>query len=232
MESFKTWLESEYTRDILSYNTDWNHPDVLDRINASSAFLGGIPRNPTFIDKNLKYPPETRTPIQIPENKRIVVSSYRQPPIVTPIKISNVNAGKPIGGLWYAFGDGWLYFAHIESPTKINMFIHEIYVNKPKIAMLHTEKDVEDFESKYGQRRINWKAVMKDYDGIEITGDALHRDNWQEAWDIPSGCIWNKNGLLDSKLLFVYNVKTKTYVKPDTLGLYAGKSTKIKNPIT
>lgn len=253
--NFKLWLESEYTRDTFNPDMDWNHPDIQDRIKASSVFVGGDLRDNLFY----KGPPVKTTPINISKNKRIVVSAYREPPIVLPIKNLDVQENywhgkKPIGGLWYAFGNDWIRFAHDELPSKMFMFIHEIYVNTNRMAMLQSQKDVKDFELKYGWTGendkqsggylsiykgekyprnlwINWKDVEKDYEGIEINEDARHGRYWQETWDRPSGCIWNKNALKDSKLLYVYNVKTKTYVKPTELGLYAGKSSKARNPI-
>jgi hypothetical protein len=41
---------------------------------------------------------------------------------------------------------------------------------------------------------IDWPAVAKDYDGIEIKYN-VHGWNksigWYYVWDISSGCIWN-----------------------------------------
>jgi hypothetical protein len=251
--NFKQWLESEYARDtFLHSDMDWDHPDIEDRRKAADNFIKG-----DYLDY-LK-PHEKENIKNLPKNKRIVVSAYREPPIPMPIKNLDVqedrwHGRKPIGGLWYAFGNDWIRFTESNMPKKLFMFIHEINVNTSKIAMLQSKKEVKDLEIKYGWTGesdkqsggqlskykgekypknlwINWQDVIKDYDGIEITGDALHRNNWQEYWDVPSGCIWNQNALKDSKLLFVYNVKTKTYVKPNELGLYAGKSSKIKNPL-
>ena len=249
--NFKLWFESEYTRDTFHQDMDWDHPDLQDRKKAGSAFLRGFGLDPDE-RKNIKL-------INLPKNKRIVVSAYREPPIVLPLENLDVqedrwHGRKPFGGLWYAFGNGWILFAESNMPKKLYMFIHEINVNTSNMIILNSEKEVKDFEIKYGWTGesdkqsggqlskykgekypknlwINWQDVIKDYDGIEITGDALHRDKWQEYWDMPSGCIWNKNALKDSKLLYVYDVKTKTYVKPNELGIYAGKSSKIKNPL-
>lgn len=249
--NFKLWLESEYTRDTLSKDMDYDHPDILDRVKAGSAFLGGFGLDPDE-RKNIKI-------INLPKSKRIVVSAYREPPIATPIKNLDVqenryHGGKPIGGLWYAFGNDWISFAHSDMPRKLHMFIHEVTVNTQNIIIINSEEDRRNFEIKYGWTGdsdkqsggtlskykgemdpqslwINWKDVQKDYGGFEIHEDALDNNNWNWGWDIPSGCIWNKNALKDSKLLYVYNVKTKTYVKPTELGLYAGKASRIKNPI-
>lgn len=251
--NFKKWLESEYARDTLSADLHHQHQDVQDRIKASSAFIGGQPMS-IFYNGNEE---EKITPIELPKNKRIVVSAYRTPPIVQ--HLGNLDARedrwhgrKPFGGLWYAFGNSWIDFAHGNMPSRLLMFVHEIYLDTNKIAKINSEKSRKEFEIKYGwvgnsdkqsggnlskykgeehprSLWINWQDVMKDYDGVELTDEGLYNQNWSEGWDIPSGCIWNKNALKDSKLLYVYNVKTKNYVKTSELGLYAGKSTKIKN---
>jgi hypothetical protein len=251
--NFKLWLESEYTRDTFHSDMDDNHPDIEDRRKAADIFIRGDYLEP-HEKENIKF-------INLPKSKRIVVSAYREPPIPLPLKNLDVQENryhgiKPIGGLWYAFGNDWIRFAQNNLPDKMFMFIHEIYVNAPNMIVLNSEKEKRDFEIKYGwtgesDRQsgtggnitkykgeeyprslwINWKDVKKDYDGVELNRGALNRRYWNDAWDIPSGCIWNKNALKDSKLLYVYNVKTKTYVKPNELGIYAGKSSKARNPI-
>jgi hypothetical protein len=251
--NFKLWLESEYTRDTFNPDMDDNHPDIADRRKAADTFIMGDYLEP-HEKENIKL-------INLPKTKRIVVSAYREPPIPLPLKNLDVQENryhgiKPIGGLWYAFGNDWIRFAQNNLPNKMFMFIHEIYVNTSNMIVLNSEKEKRDFEIKYGwtgesDRQsgtggnitkykgakdprslwINWKDVEKDYGGVEIHRDALNRKYWNDGWDMPSGCIWNKNALKDSKLLYVYNVKTKTYVKPNELGIYAGKSSKIKNPL-
>lgn len=250
--NFKLWLESEYTRDTISRDTEWDHPDIEDRKKAASAFLGGFDLDPDE-RKNIKI-------INLPKTKRIVVSAYREPPIPTPLENLDVqenrwHGAKPFGGLWYAFGNDWISFAHSGLPTKLYMFIHEVTVNTQNMIIINSKKDRRDFEIKYGWTGqsdkqsggflskyqgeknpqslwINWKDVQKDYGGFEIHEDALDNNNWNWGWDIPCGCIWNKSALKDSKLLYVYDVKNKTYVKPNKLGLYAGKSSQARNPIS
>lgn len=176
------------------------------------------------------------------KNKRIVLSRYRHPPVVIPITnkdpmIDHHHGLKPYGGLWYAFGNDWIGFSQ-SVPHRLSMFIHEIKIDLNKILILKNKQETENFERDYGLKRdinsekyeviIDWQKVSRDYSGIEIHKEALHYIDWQEYWDLASGCIWNQDALKDSKLLYVYNIFSKKYESPRTLGVYSGKSSKIK----
>jgi hypothetical protein len=145
--NFKLWLESEYTRDTFHSDMDDNHPDIEDRRKAADIFIRGDYLEP-HEKENIKF-------INLPKSKRIVVSAYREPPIPLPLKNLDVQENryhgiKPIGGLWYAFGNDWIRFAQNNLPDKMFMFIHEIYVNAPNMIVLNSEKEKRDFEIKYG----------------------------------------------------------------------------------
>lgn len=177
-------------------------------------------------------------------NKRIVLSKYRHPPIVLPIGNKDIaedhhHGRKPFGGLWYSFGNNWIQWSE-QVPWRIRMFIHEIKINSEHMLILKNIEETSLLEKKYGSKRydgfryetlINWKKVAKDYGGVELQRNSMHHRDWQEPWDVASGCIWNKQALADTKLLYVYDVHSKKYVKPRNLGLYGGYSSKIKKPL-
>jgi len=198
--------------------------------------------------RNKIYPnTHTEVPAELSlKGKRIVLSKYRHPPIVLPISNGDISVDKyhgfkPQGGLWYALGNAWIQFAQ-GMPAKMGSFVHEVMIDTNRILVLNDEESCSNFERRYGVKQekshpsdieflINWPNVVKDYAGIEISGSGLHRQDWQEYWDIPSGVIWDKLGLKDSKLLYVYNIKTKKYVRAGDLGVYAGRSSRIRSSL-
>ena len=144
--NFKLWFESEYTRDTFHQDMDWDHPDIEDRRKAADTFIKG-----DYLDYLKPHEKENIKLINLPKNKRIVVSAYREPPIPMPIKNLDVqqdnwHGRKPIGGLWYAFGNDWIRFTESNMPKKLFMFIHEINVNTSNMIILNSEKERRDFE--------------------------------------------------------------------------------------
>lgn len=244
MISFRSWLEHEYLYDEPSSSAGGsNSPRTDSRIDRAYAAGALLPKGSSSIFVN------DSSKIAKPEfdlkNKRIVLSSYRQPPIATPIKNQDVSVdpyhgGKPTGGIWYSYGNEWIDYAFNNSLGHLRMFVHELFIETSKIVKIHDQKSKEDFEAKYGKKvsngpygdlLINWPQVVKDYSGVEVIKNGLTGDTWQTYWDIPSGCIWDQSAIRDSKLLYVYNVKTKRYTRASELGVYAGLSSKSKNPL-
>ena len=256
--SFKEFFkEHEYTNDDLNVRSLGNksHPEVQDRMKAAAAFVNTE---------------SSKAKISL-GNRRIVVSKYRQPPIATPIKNQDIKIDhhygrKPIGGLWYGIGSGWLDFAYNNVPTMIHMFIHELILDTNKIAIINSKASNDNFEKRYGfefyftddgkkgkknfiklndkektisepfdkihpETLMNWPDVEKEYFGVEISGGGLKSYQWQEYWDLPSGVIWNQSAVKNTRLLYIYNTKTKEYVKPNSLGIYAGNSQSSQNPL-
>ena len=270
--NFKLWIESEYIIDKLGKdNADRLHlakaansfiSNKTSRRTPNPNYDPNHPERPYFGSEEWpeykKSNPdwESKTDPWIHHNdiapatfslkgKRIVISKYRNAPIVLPIKNKDISVDshdgfKPWGGLWYSFGERWIDWASREAPNFLGMFVHEKRIDSDKICKINDSESLEEFEQKYGREtdfgqlkeiRINWPDVVKDYSGVEVSGSGLSRNGWQTYWDIESGCIWDQSGLKDSKLLYVYNVKTKQFVKPDSLGLYAGRSSKIKSSL-
>lgn len=211
---FKNWLiEHDYLKD----DKPGSYEKENDYANALNKFFPGETGGPQI---NLK-------------NKRIVMSKYRQPPIVMPYK--GTRGDKPKGGLWYGEGNEWIGFMQYNLPGYIAMFVHEIFINPSRMCIIHDEKTLEDFTWKYrlgaDSERIDWDKVVSEFDGIECFGNGFCREDWQYSWDVPSGCIWNAAALKDSKLLSVYDMHNKKFKKANELGVYAGKASKIKNKL-
>jgi hypothetical protein len=177
-------------------------------------------------------------------NKRIVLSKYRNPPIAMPISNQSPtqdphHGRKPFGGLWYAFGNDWIGWSQ-QVPERLRMFVHEIVTNKNKMLVLDSKEKTNRFEQDYGIKRdlgnkyemlIDWPKLSTDYGGIELQLSAMHFIDWQENWDIASGCVWDQSAIADTRLLYVYNVNNNKYVSPRELGIYSGYSSKIRKPL-
>jgi len=132
--------------------------------------------------------------------------------------------GKP-GGLWYGFGDEWIYFAKHGFDDDSNLsfkkkkYGYKIYPNMEKIIVLRTKDNVDNFVNRYlsevpdmyNQYNIDWVRVSRDYSGIEIPTyeelgmrlwydqggrEAYARYWWLYPWDVSSGCIWKSDGVL------------------------------------
>lgn len=115
---------------------------------------------------------------------------------------------KPIG-LWYAFGSAWINLLMdrgMRSWVSCNVF--KLHIDYSNIAVLETPEDAMAFTETYGvmgqiKMLINWKKVSKDYFGIEIHERALRLGpQWMRPWDVPSGCIWDGDALIDVDRLY------------------------------
>jgi len=113
------------------------------------------------------------------------------------------------------------------------MFVHEINVDYSKIFVINSKQSLSDFEKRYGRLRegvlINWPDVARDYSGVEVSGNGFMGMGWQEYWDVASGCIWGQGAIKDTRLLYLYDMKSKRFVKPSDSGVYAGWSSKAKS---
>ena len=79
---------------------------------------------------------------------RIVVSSYRSPPIVQPYEGPS-RYNKPLGGLWYASGSSWLAHLHEMLPQRISMFVHQIFIDLSNVRVINSDQDAEMFEEEF-----------------------------------------------------------------------------------
>lgn len=167
-------------------------------------------------------------------NQRIVMSKYKEKPIV-PTTIFKV-ANKPVGGLWYGFGNSWLNFINDDYQSGIKDYIYEIKINPSKILIIDSKIKHQNFCNEYCKKDIlmnyviDWNKVAKDFHGIECKGDGFypwHEEdifNWQQNWDVESGVIWDKSALLDSKLIAEYSPEKREFVPTEYLTNYNNSS--------
>jgi len=103
-------------------------------------------------------------------------------------------------GLWYACDKDWKRFVQSEMPDWAGKYTHKylLDVNLRRMCVIRTDEDMELFHVKYLNREtdgIDWIAVARDYDGIEI---CPYRSrfrmgySWYYTWDVASGCIWGR----------------------------------------
>lgn len=149
-----------------------------------------------------------RTIIDIPEDKRIIISESPN------LKFSEQLIGtqevdyKPTG-LWYAIGDAWVNYLKHNAPQRAFKYMYEIKINTSSMCMIDTEAKVYHFTQKYtkaryGIKMINWNRVSQDFTGIEFNPYfwKLRREfQWYNPVDVPSGCIWNKSAINDIQLI-------------------------------
>lgn len=137
-------------------------------------------------------------------NERLILGRNERVHISTN-KIESINDieqgksvfGKP-GGLWYGFGDEWIYFAKHGFDDDSNLsfkkkkYGYKIYPNMEKIIVLRTKDDVDNFVDRYLSRfpnnnnkyDIDWVKVSQDYSGIEIpTYNELGMRSWGDPYE-------------------------------------------------
>jgi hypothetical protein len=115
-------------------------------------------------------------------------------------------------GIWYGCGDAWIVWLESEMPSWLedSSYLYEIELGEG-ILKISTDEEFVQFEKIFltvstmgGMRAINWPAVAKIYNGIEICPYNYNRrmkSNWYYGWDVASGCIWNKKGIAGINLL-------------------------------
>lgn len=132
-------------------------------------------------------------------NERVHISTNRIDSI-KDIEQRGTWFGKP-NGLWYGFGDEWIYFAKhgffdgSNHSFKKKKYGYKIYLNMEKIIVLRTKNDVDNFVDRYlrkipaayyiyddNQYSIDWAGVSEDYSGIEIPS---YRELGMRSWGDP-----------------------------------------------
>jgi|TARA_R100000030_G_scaffold101025_1_gene95863 hypothetical protein len=151
------------------------------------------------------------------KNHKIEKRTYELKPVSN--KPRSISGGQT--GLWYSFtlgAGGWLSRTLYDYGwiDKYN-YILELDVSNVKILKINGEKQLQDFDDKYGVKTKEWgneirwvknptkpeePAVTEDYDGIEIRNVHYnwHKLGWPDSWDIDSGCIWNVNNVKVKKV--------------------------------
>jgi len=127
---------------------------------------------------------------------------------------------KPMG-LWYDFGGAWLEWCLCEEESWLEKYIHKIEVDKTKLLVLSTIKEVCDFQDRFNlgteekpflNQIIDWESMSQVYSGIEINpyfddlrfSISIVVGSWYYAWDVPSGCIWNPDCITKISLFHVF----------------------------
>lgn len=139
------------------------------------------------------------------------IERFWPPKVISP---SHETYGKP-HGLWYGFRDEWLHWCMAEqfNDEKYSWF-YEIDLGKVNVLVISSDEELLQFESRYGcdgwakNRLLNkiprtpctddidWKMVMRDYEGIEIIPylwECRLTHLWYYGWDVASGCVWGGN---------------------------------------
>jgi len=126
-------------------------------------------------------------------------------------------------GLWYACGDDWVSWLRYSGMASWVDDAHYLYEIIPGDDILKISSGlglrwlVKNFQDQNysGWRKLNWKKLQDaGYTGIEICPyskewefqeiDGKNRmipGLWFGDWDVASGCIWDKRGIKDIKLL-------------------------------
>jgi hypothetical protein len=104
-------------------------------------------------------------------------------------------------GLWYSCGSSWNDWCELEMPEeylKSMPYNYRIQVNLGAMRVIRNDDEFLDFEREYrtwrhGFMLIDWEAVARDYEGIEICPYLPNQrmgSDWYYPWDVASGCIW------------------------------------------
>ena len=118
----------------------------------------------------------------------------------TPEKLVDKRGSAP---MWFAPGYDWIHWLAIEMPHWLyaSNHIYEIELNWDNIGIVDQE-----FINNYvsgasggwfgGSQKVEWGPVVARYSGLyDPTGHKLDR------WDIPSGCVWNWDGIHSIRLV-------------------------------
>jgi len=134
---------------------------------------------------------------------------------------------KPIG-LWYSVGSSWIDWCIGNEYNGIGNYIYEVHINmKSNMLLIDTKDKIFEFSNNYKRTdgfykelstsHIEWARVMNNYDGIEI--NPYYEDMrlsynllWYYGWDVPSGCIWNKEAKNKINLIAEYDSIKKDFI--------------------
>ena len=146
--------------------------------------------------------------IQASSYDRIV---YSPKPITSFRNVKQERSGREYAkpkGLWYACDKDWKRFVQSEMPRWADDYNHKylLDVNLSRMCVIRTEKEMEEFHSEYSYianprydvvpNAIDWVAVSRDYDGIEICPYQYKfrmAYSWYYPWDVASGCVWGSS---------------------------------------
>jgi len=123
-------------------------------------------------------------------------------------------------GLWYGINGEWHRWCKSNVKEYIKRYDYVIDLDMSKILCLRSSSDIRLFIDKYDfvpdifknvdfkhlSMWIDWQAVAKKYDGIEIDPYehnfmAAINMLWYYIWDCSSGCVWNKSAIKSIKII-------------------------------
>ena len=149
------------------------------------------------------------------DTDRIHISKTPIKKLVNYNKQQQISAMKPLG-FWYGFGKNWLLWCKENLPSSLGRYVYRVNIrNESKLLKIKNVKELIEFDNVYRNENqeekisdtINWYAVSKNYNGIEINpilNSSKYVDYlWCSSWDIASGCLWNVDNV-ELELLHVY----------------------------
>lgn len=123
-------------------------------------------------------------------------------PVEALHNVSQSMPGPKPDGFWYGFGFSWVSWIDSEMPDwRCDHFYEVILAPGARVLKIKGVYAFDDFDRKYRagaagslNRYIDWRAVARDYQGIEINPYLWARrlsSDWYYGWDVASGCIWD-----------------------------------------
>lgn len=141
--------------------------------------------------------------------KRLTHQSKHKEITVRPMEQTGIDF-KP-KGFWYSVDGDWERWCKEDSGWEFP-YTHDVKLGGERILRLESVTDIDMFHDAYKgkvsaaewyrENYIDWVAVARAYDGIEIApyqwarrlDGAAHK--WYYGWDCASGCIWRPNGVI------------------------------------
>lgn len=77
--------------------------------------------------------------------------------------------------------------------SKYKEFVNEDIISDDILCEIYPDDRVVNSDDIVD--RIDWERVSARYDGIEIDKPWGPVGHWLNAWDVSSGCIWNKRAV-------------------------------------
>jgi hypothetical protein len=114
-------------------------------------------------------------------------------------------------GFWYQTGREWEKWCEGNMEHWLTPHLSIISVNLDKFKVIRNAWEMENFANEYKDEErqvltslsryhqaIDWKRVMSEYSGIEIS-PYIHAARmhmfWYYTWDVASGCVWDNDAI-------------------------------------
>lgn len=131
-------------------------------------------------------------------------------------------------GLWFSESNEWIKFmidnhylkkdgtkdSYVTDDSIFNVnYVIKFKINNKKMYYIESKDSLDDFIRAFGVNysslkkalEFDWKKLSDDFklDGIFIKNDWDRDYNLINVWDIPSGCLWNCDGIKQEKIVTV-----------------------------